>query len=934
MPQASQDLALQQPEGLPGITYFVYEGLDAASFQAVVTAKVAVLNPKVVDSYWKDSQGSNASQQTTAVKQAAYVAAVMAGQRSVEVDGGEALGQVQVDANNTSAYPLIFKAYEGSVVNGVNEVLPVSPLYFIRYLPEIAQSDVWLYHPLLTASSTYQRGAKFYIGFQVSNITTADSLNPTTQQPDPHYASYFRVNGNSWVRLYDYNAPGPPVASAQTNFNGIAYFELTPAQVTGNADFYFVIEAPTTDLTATGKNPPIQMPTIWATALDKTRYWLAADGRTRGCLVGFKGFQLGNPITPLWFNVGVDYIFDFSFAMPNPNKNSIGTEEGRLPTDIPVALVTSTGVTPSGAGVRIPHVVVDASSAIYGLSFAIRPGDTIQFDVTMELNNPNINMKRTRVISVAQRPNDQIFNDNPNPSPPIFIAEHWLSANNSSPPVVPQVSHTSLRNVHVINTNPVDGRIRIDSEYANQALALLNYSRELAVVMHYLTDGDYPGTELDLKLFHILSSGLSPGGPLEPIANLPFLDQVPLSYPLHSIYLSAKENERNRNLIIHESSHQVMYQGAGFSSSTIIHRFANQVFGTGWYHNESLLSSSFLGLTEGWAEAMGGIFCGWPKDICLNQADITAISQPPIEELSRGDVHDGTHTKVTRYIDRLGFWGDELNWLYTTSKIEDPNLKWRELDPDRWLLPQTQQPSRINRGQYSEGAFAAMLVSLFWDFVVGGADLVTDPLQPRYIKPDPTGDPRRTNSWMTAANQPAISRRFKALFWEPIKSLATLSSGQQSTSAFLRDLATRVSQQTISDLPWSGIRARMLLWNMSFPTSPSDTLYYGLPTLSTAAADRRSGPLAGGNRATFKGSNLVDTYTAYSQRLRKPFRHVYMEIIVDGAPVTDLRVESASQLSCVIPAGRRTGQVDVRLQLWVRDVEVWLFVTDELYTYV
>jgi len=909
LPKAPQELARRQPDGLPGITSFVYQGIDPATFQTVITAKVAALTEAQLNAAWRSVQGTDPTTQSLAARRAMCVTNVMWGLYELEVVGGERLGQVLADAANTSAYPLTFKAYEGQVVGKVNQVLAVSPLYFLRFLPEIAQSDVWLNHPLLAATSGFERGAQFYIGFQVSTIM--GEADPITHEATPAQATYYQVEAGSQVNLYDRQGTDTLVASAVTNGNGIAFFDLTHAQVSGTPNYYFAIQAPTTLLTARGSTQPMQLPATWATALDSTRYWLAADGRTKGYLANFKGFRLGNAITPVWFNIGVDYFFEFSFAMPAPKLNSVNTLVGLLPQDLTVTLVSS-------AGVRIDHTLTN-TSAIHGLSFALQPQDELTFEIPLELTNLAIGLQRTRVISVDQLPADTLLN---------FVTEYWRSKQDPAFLIYASVTSNSLRNTQVKNT--IAKSIRITAAVASEALACLTYTRELATFLHYFTDGEYLGTELNLKLYHIteglITGALTPFFPSVAVAIAKHLSLTPLSYPLHSIYLTEQEDERKRELVVHESSHQVMYTVADFSSANILQRFGHQLADSGAYHNSGLLSSPFLALTEGWAEAMGGIFCGYPVDECWGNSE----GYLPLDEPARSSIpasgREGFYAPNARQYGSP--WPDELNWLHDMSDVKALNLGWYSLDPGPYVPG---VPSKgLNRGEESEGAFAMALYSIFWDFVI-------DPTLHqglRYVRPDPTGNPTRSNAWMTPANQPAISRRFKALFWKPLQDLATEDSWFKKTSTrFLRGLAEHASALPASELNWSAVRARLLLWNMGLPHPAQPLSQFAWPELQSGAVAVPSGPRAGGNSVSYSGEGFVAPYTYKGQRWGTVFRSVYMKLFLGGQEVTNLVVHSATQLSFSAPARATPGPVRVTLQLWVRDVQVWESTKNDFYVY-
>ncbi|MGI4742625.1 MAG: hypothetical protein ACRYG7_46295 [Janthinobacterium lividum] len=923
-----QELSEHQPDGLPTLTNFVYQGLDLSTFRAVVTAKVASLPMEVLDADWFKTHASDPFFQSLADKQASFVDNVLKGESTVEVAGGDHLGQVHADANNTSAYPLKIRAYEGDLLDDpnllgskINQVVAASPLYFIRYLPEIAQSTVWVGHPLLAATSAFERGAKFYVGFQVSDITTGPR-NPNRRNPEPNgpyildlrYATYVGVQAGSQVHLYDYNDPSTPVATATTNTNGIAYFELTPTQVTGNADFYFVIEAPTTALVALGETQPIQLPATWATATDGTQYWLATDGHTKGYLANFKGFQLGNAVTPVWFNIGVDYFFEFSFTMPDYRNNSVSTQIGLLPQDLKVALISS-------GGTRLDHTI-DDKSAVYGLNFELKRDEELTFEIPLELINPAIGLKLTRTISVKQIPADNL-------TLTPFITEYWRSKQNPDFLIYTTVASSSLRTEQAINTT--NSGIRIDDAFACESLACLTYSRELAVFLHYMTDGEYQGTEVNLKLYHITEGLIKTFLPFVPavpaaaaaVVVAQMLDLTALSFPLHSIYLTEQAENRRRELIVHESSHQVMYNVSAFDSFDILQRFIDQVKDTGAFHNVDLQSSIFLTLTEGWAEAIGGIFCGYPTDYCWDRNKHYALYIPA--NIPKTD-QDGFRSPMAAHSSK---WYDELTWLRDRSNVESPQLTWYSLDPAPASLGTS--ATRLNRGEESEGSFATAMYSIFWDFVVGPS--LYQGL--RYILPDRTGDPTRTNSWMSQANQPAISRRFKALFWKPLQDLATEDAWDKKTSArFLRSLAEHATALPTSELNWSNVRARLLLWNMGLP-HPDETLnQFAWPQLNSLPTSVQRGSLVGGNTVSYAGQGFVAPYVYTAQRLPGiPFRKVYMKLYVGDQEAANLVVDSPTHLSFTAPAAASPGPVRVTLQLWVRDVLVWEDYIENHYVY-
>jgi hypothetical protein len=118
------------------------------------------------------------------------------------------------------------------------------------------------------------------------------------------------------------------------------------------------------------------------------------------------------------------------------------------------------------------------------------------------------------------------------------------------------------------------------------ALYMLKIVRELSTFLFYMTKGRWTGVE-NLTLFQTSASG------------------VAYSWPVGSVNLPP-HSHWDRDTIIHENSHQIMWKEVNYGTLGIAYEF---IFGNlVAYHNLNLLSNTEHALIEGWAEFIAIIF--------------------------------------------------------------------------------------------------------------------------------------------------------------------------------------------------------------------------------------------------------------------------------------------------------------------------------------
>jgi hypothetical protein len=766
----------------------------------------------------------------------------------------------------------------------------LSPLLHVRGMPSLDPAR-WTGHPLIAQVANVVVPVDIHLQFEVWESGDV----------------YRSLPAGVPVELVDYDPvlADDVLATELTDSQGRVHFTISnlPALGEQQPDLYFRVR--TQGMQHAGHTLPDQ----WS-----TKGWNATD-RSPGYYAAFAGTRLGNTSTPLVFRIGFDFharlVYALGAKVPLAQKlagTSISVTKGAATvqgstsalgdnrlvgmtlrtagdhTGYVITKVNPTGPTltlnhpymgktdkgkafdvyapaPPGisvalwdadpdpslddspidpgdlGGIRIADLRTDKKGEVHGIRFDLAPGGNIYFEVSFEIQDPDPAVQLPRAYVAALTPytwktcalgTDRVAimrNDSP-------------SLGDSSRPLL----------------------LRCSEDKRNVYLYFLKCLRELHITFRELTAGAWKGVK-DLR-FH------------------PFAPASSFSWPVGFVNLSSADHW-DRQTIMHEIGHQLMWEELGVSSPGIAYE---EIFGDlTMVHYDNLIYSRELALAEGWGNFVGHMF--EPPG-----------HSPPVNTLVRGPVsfvHGASAVTLTGGTP----WNE--NWNLATLHVEGENTWYSVVGPpvssagspptthqltlDRpyegstgtgkrqWLhLPvydkQTElweplfptPPSAIDgKGERAEGAFTNAL-SLIFERQVKGAKI------PETLN----GDVLSTAPWLKS---PPIRKSFLDLIWNPFKALRT-AERQDSRQLFEKIKAGNTSV-------WHEVHAELQHVNI-MPAVPS-----------VASIVPSSGPAAGGQRVTITGDNFVRD----------------ADVLIGGKPASKVVVLSATKLEADTPPGTAGG---------------------------
>jgi hypothetical protein len=397
------------------------------------------------------------------------------------------------------------------------------------------------------------------------------------------------------------------------------------------------------------------LPSEWS-----TKGWKAADGISAGYYENFASSFIGREDAPLVFRIGLDVHLQLQYVHGTTGATEKATK------DIPINLRTVSG---DDKGT----FRTDKDGQVHTVIFDIQPETDLFFVVNFEIEDASIKLPKSTVS-----------------------IDFWTTLTNDADKTVETFypSHTLTS----IGTQAKPAKLHCSVDERNVALYFLKILRELSTFLFHLTGGSWTGVN-NLTLFRTSASGNS------------------YSWPVGSVNIHPSQHWE-RDTLIHEMSHQIMWKEVNFSSLGIAYQ---GIFGNlQLYHRVDLLSSPQHAFIEGWAEFMEVVF--------------HARTNPP----------------------------------FTITSLIDTNSK-----PAGNLLPSPPLPPD-GRGESVEGAFANGLWTVFRNQVVAPTGTPSAPLVPESAN----GDVTTTAPWLTNTT---ARDKFLALIWNPLKALAPLSSPTTTT---------------------------------------------------------------------------------------------------------------------------------------------------------
>jgi hypothetical protein len=416
-----------------------------------------------------------------------------------------------------------------------------------------------------------------------------------------------------------------------------------------------------------------------------TKGWKAVDG-SPGYYEDFAGTQLGESGQPLVFRIGVDFHLKLEYL------NVASGIKDPAPKGVPISL---RNIQSGGPALLTEHT--DGKGEVHGVLFNIEAEDDLHFHVEFELEDDNsIHLKRTRVL--MDQPGWSTF---------------WDDADRTPTSYYPDLDQTS------IGTQTTPAKLTCTVNERNVALYLLKIVREWNTFFFLVTDGAWTGIE-DLLIFRDVI----------PPATLSF------SWPVKNVHIHPNAHW-NRETIVHELSHQVVWQQADYSTLGIAveaRLLGNwSFFGElSLYHSDNLFLNNEQAFIEGWPEFIAGIFSG--------------SSTPYSPKTKTSTLRTETNT----------------------------------------IVPGGLGPPPNNRGESVEGAFANGLWSVFQEHVVKDPFAINAEVV-ESINGDITREP-----WLM---NPAVRSRFLSMIWQPLNALAPLDN--PTTTAYI----ARIQAGNTADWP-------------------------------------------------------------------------------------------------------------------------------------
>lgn len=581
-PSPISTMVLKQrfPYGIPPPELILIENIDEISFNLDLTLHINnIINgidswqnnrssfnaqslTKLINSYWKDSQGTDPILVLLNIKVLHFIDGIKNGSIRFSTRAGLKLGSFNKNSNNATEFSLKF--FETGLIDYLS---PISFLRSMELLPTENEGKIWTGHPIIQSISSFIVPLDIYLKFEIWNPLSVD---------DDSEPEYIPIDAGCEVKLMNYDvlltSSQNELAVATSNANGQVIFNFsslpTPTTTSPYPNLYFFILNPAcTKINQFNlSNEPILLPNEWSTKADNsTDYWLSVDS-TPGYLNNFKGFKLGNTDNPLTFRVGVDFHLKLEYLFTEkvtPFKKHVYPSIPLLKIDLRAfALIYKT-------------VYTNNKGEVHTLLFNLKPKDELFFDILFETEDiNNLNLKKTVI-------NDSILHTQ-------YV---WRSKNNDESLIhyIDNVK-TTLNDTSSEERNKPK-RILFFNEITVTSFYVLKIIREIHSFLNYFTNGNWEGQEVTINLYHISE------------------ELTPTSFPVGLIWLTRKTKSYTRATIVHEYFHQIMWKVSDYSNVSIGLQFLwDGIKDHNFFHSPQSLSNTTRALTEGWSYAMESIF--------------------------------------------------------------------------------------------------------------------------------------------------------------------------------------------------------------------------------------------------------------------------------------------------------------------------------------
>ncbi|MEW5922822.1 MAG: IPT/TIG domain-containing protein [Candidatus Zixiibacteriota bacterium] len=626
-PKYLSQLKTKMPPGIPVMTSVVYQNVDPDKFRADIHVAVKNIPLAVLQTRWSLSSVSGNRDEL----EEQLLNLILKGQAAVHIDAGGKIGQAGLIDETDQESNNVFSLF---MTDGAYQIM--LPVAFLNCMPanEIFDPEMWKDHPLINAIEDIESLVDLYIKFEIYDETTK---------------SFSSIPPDIIVDLMDHDdIDDDELITKATDANGCVTFntslkelaELDPDE--DEIDIFFRVH------TSQMNHPDPDMPEFWST-LD----WKAVDG-TPGYFKDFKGAQLGTINNPVVYRIGLDFHIKVLYKIEGINGASYTQPQGSITfangstsatisgansswnpdvigrtirignepfgyTIVNLAnTATSTTLTlgqpyqgssgtvsaydvwapaPKGVFVSIyenflifriksKECQTDEYGAIHGVLYDIEAGDNVFFNLDMKIRDASINLLDAGAIL------SYTIMD-------FFESKVDVSA-------YPDLDKTSIGSVDFPAILSCTEKHRDAVMYAFKCLYELSY------FLHKITKGQWSGIQgltFCYDYFHCIM------GDWDDLGGDHIVDfGLASSFSAPGGYVFIKEEQSwDRGTIIHEISHQLMYEESDISLAEMGIRFIlglanfdedNYIY----EHWPRTLTNGFTACVEGWAAFIEAIF--------------------------------------------------------------------------------------------------------------------------------------------------------------------------------------------------------------------------------------------------------------------------------------------------------------------------------------
>jgi hypothetical protein len=441
----------------------------------------------------------------------------------------------------------------GSITAGVEFILrfvssnnaDVSPVLYLRGMPAHGyNAPQWLGHPLINAVSNIIVPVNIYLKFEVWN-QTSHAFNSLPE--------------GVAIDLMDYDPiSNDRIDTQNTDLQGRVHFRIANIGGTGageeRPDLFFLVH--TNGINYAGHT----LPREWS-----TKGWKSTNG-CPGYYENFTGALIGDEESPLIFRIGLDFHARIEY------QNSSTHNIEHPPKGMLVTIASRSGERTSNV-----NRGTDNNGEIHAVFFETMPSDTVYLVVNFVIEDNDINLPRAVVhvpITVYSDPEHMGGGGETTQWNSFLLGNDFKCYIDNDRTSIGSQSSPEI--------------FRCTDEYRRAAIFFLKILRELSVFLFYMTNGDWAGVS-NLNLY------------------MRSITRTAYSWPVGEVNIPQRDYW-NRGTLIHEMSHQIMWQEV--NASTLGIAYEGIIGNLCLTHVHDLLANPQHALIEGWAEFMAKLFDG------------------------------------------------------------------------------------------------------------------------------------------------------------------------------------------------------------------------------------------------------------------------------------------------------------------------------------